>query len=175
MKEHKFVDPKHQQLRSVLRFIGISMAGIGLVLTLVGFIDFFRSANSFAPPRYFWCAFAGLPLLGVGLMISSVAFMGAVTRFQAKEVTPVAKEAFNYLAAETDGAIRGIAHAVAQGIDAKGEEAVLCSNCGTSNPDMSAFCKKCGTRLINEKRCGKCGRVNMQDANFCNGCGNKLE
>lgn len=53
-----------------------------------------------------------------------------------------------------------------------------CSNCGTSNPRGTNFCKTCGKRLTkatppseNVIYCGFCGLRADDDALFCTGCG----
>jgi len=90
------IDPQHSDTRDFLRVLGPLVAGVGLIFTIIGIGNFFASFYSFGPgsfglPRYFWCAFIGLPLLAVGGSICKFAFMGAVTRYIADEVAPVAK------------------------------------------------------------------------------------
>ncbi|MGD0383318.1 MAG: hypothetical protein ABSA77_07360, partial [Thermoguttaceae bacterium] len=60
------IDPQHSDIRDLLRVIGPLVAGVGLIFTIIGIGSFFSSFGSFEPPRYFWCAFIGLPLLAVG-------------------------------------------------------------------------------------------------------------
>ena len=57
----------HAQRRAVLRVVGPAVAGIGLLFAVTGFASFFAAFGGAGPPRDFWCAFVGLPLLGVGL------------------------------------------------------------------------------------------------------------
>ena len=78
MDEENKINPNHRELRKMLRLIGPLVFILGLVLTLVGLGSFFSSFGSMQPPRYFWCAFLGLPLMTAGGAISQFAFMGAV-------------------------------------------------------------------------------------------------
>ena len=72
------------------------------------------------PPRFFWCAFVGLPLMGLGGTICKFAFMGAVSRYIANEVAPVGKDVVNYMAEGTKGAVRDVAVAVGDRLRAGG-------------------------------------------------------
>src|SRR5688572_9601279 len=81
MNEKREIDPAHQKIRTVLRVVGPAVAALGLVLTAVGIISFFRSFGTFEPPRYFVCAIVGIPLLGVGLSITQVGYVGSIGRY----------------------------------------------------------------------------------------------
>ncbi len=52
----------------------------------------------------------------VGGVLSMYGFMGAVFRFAAGEVAPVAADATNYMAEETKGAVETVAKAAAKGV-----------------------------------------------------------
>jgi hypothetical protein len=43
------------------------LAAVGLVLTLIGFVNFSSSFGTPEPARHFWLAFAGIPLMGIGV------------------------------------------------------------------------------------------------------------
>ena len=74
MRNYNIGGPQHREARSVLRVIGPVIALAGLVLTIIGIGSFFSSFGSFGgSPRYFWCAFLGLPLLAVGSGITKLA------------------------------------------------------------------------------------------------------
>jgi hypothetical protein len=98
MSEESKIDPKHSTSRLVLRTVGPIIAGLGLVLTVIKFGSLLSSFGSSELPRYFWCAFVGLPLLGVGAAMSMFAFLGSVSRYVSGEAAPVQKDTFNYLA-----------------------------------------------------------------------------
>jgi hypothetical protein len=151
MDEETKIDPKHSDVRSLLRVVGPILAGIGLLLTFIGMVSFFASFGSFQPPRYFWCAFLGLPLLGVGLAISKLAFLGAFVRYISGETSPVAKDTLNYLAQGTQDGVKTLATAVGKG---------LASGMGGAESEGV--------------RCGKCQQVNDADARFCESCGASL-
>src|SRR5262245_8761920 len=98
MSDEERIDPNHLRQRALLRFAGVGLAILGLLFTAFGMVSFFSSFGTFEPPRYFWCAFVGLPLLMVGLAICQFAFLGRMSRFVAGESAPVQKDTFNYLA-----------------------------------------------------------------------------
>jgi class 3 adenylate cyclase/tetratricopeptide (TPR) repeat protein len=49
---------------------------------------------------------------------------------------------------------------------------MLCSNCGTENPDAKKFCAQCGAAL--PLICTKCGSENLRASKFCGECGAPL-
>jgi RNA polymerase subunit RPABC4/transcription elongation factor Spt4 len=176
MSQH--IDPRHPETRTILRIVGPAVVAVGLIFTVIGFGSFFSAFGSFEPPRYFWCAFIGLPLLGLGIMICKFAFLGAVSRYLANEVAPVGKDVVNYMAEGTKGAVRDMATAVGEGFrkGTTGQEArmVRCHKCNTENAEAAKFCKGCGAALATTRACSSCGELNDSDARFCHTCGKAM-
>jgi len=172
------IDPSHEQKRSLLRAAGVVVLLIGLIFLIVGLVDFFSSMSSMAPPKRFWCAFVGLPLVAFGGMLSSAGFVGAVTRYFAGEEAPVAKDTANYLAEGTKEGVKTIATAVGAGLTAgmseRKESLVSCPKCNQANDAPAQFCKHCGAALAKTKTCPTCGERNDPDAGFCEHCGKEL-
>ena len=50
--------------------------------------------------------------------------------------------------------------------------AMLCSSCGTENPESAKFCNGCGVSL--SRVCSSCGSSNAAGARFCSECGGSL-
>jgi hypothetical protein len=153
MNEESKIDPKHPTTRGVLRVLGPAVAGVGLVLVVVGVGSFFSAVGSFGPPRYFWCVFLGIPLLFVGTAMCMFGFLGALARYVSGEAAPVQKDTFNYLAGGTREGVRAIASAVGEGL-AAGKAAVTCHRCGHGNAAGGSFCSKCGSALDGRERPG---------------------
>lgn len=175
MHDEDRINPGHQTARNVLRIVGPLTFAVGGIFMLVGLVSFF---SAFAPgggfPRLFWCCFVGMPLMFVGMVMSNFGFMGTITRYQAGEIAPVGKDAFNYMADGTKDGVRTIATAIASGLQQASSKGTLtCSACGHSNDDLARFCDQCGAVL--SKDCPSCGERNDGDAKFCDGCGNRLE
>ena len=128
MNENKLQSPHHSTARKILRVGGPVMALVGLILMIVGvgslFASLFASSRSFEPPRYFWCAFAGMPLLFVGLVMCKFGYLGAILRYWAGETAPVAKDTFNYVAEEAQPGLRAIGKSITEGVveGLKGQE-----------------------------------------------------
>jgi len=116
MGMEKLESPRHKSARKFLRVAGPMLLLVGLVLVLIGAISFFGAMNAAEPPRYFWCAFAGMPLAFLGLVFCKFGYMGAVARYMAAEVAPVGKDTANYMARETAEAVKTAARAVTEGI-----------------------------------------------------------
>jgi hypothetical protein len=151
VSEETKLDPKHTSTRQTLRVLGPTVAGIGVLLIVIGIGSFFASFGSFGPPRYFWCAFLGMPLLFAGLVLSGFAFQGAMARYQAGEVAPVAKDTLNYLAEGTQEGARTMAAAMGEGLatglaDAE-KTGNRCPRCSQFNDADAKFCKHCGAGL----------------------------
>ena len=179
------MDAGHARPRRVLRTLGPAVLVVGVVFTAIGLISFFSAFGSFESPRYFWCAFIGLPLVGVGLMITKYAYLGAILRYGANEVAPVASDAINYMAGSSKGAIKEVATAVAEGVRDAGvtvgagaasevAEVVRCHKCNETNDVDANFCQGCGVALAKSKACEKCGELNDPDASFCDSCGTAI-
>jgi hypothetical protein len=152
MSDETKIDPKHSTTRLVLRMLGPTIAGLGLLFTVVGFGSFFSSFGTSGPPRYFWCAFVGMPLLFVGGAMCMFAFLGSYARYVFGETAPVHKDTFNYLAEGTQGGVRTVARAVgeglAEGLHGHGGAGNRCPGCHHDNDSDAKFCKTCGISLI---------------------------
>jgi hypothetical protein len=112
----KLQTEKHKGARSFLRVAGPLVAAVGLILLIVGTVSFFSAFGGDGSPRLFWCCFVGIPLLFVGGVMCMFGFMGALARYTAAEQVPVATDAINDLAEGTQGAVKTVARAVAEGI-----------------------------------------------------------
>jgi hypothetical protein len=124
-------------------------------------------------PSNFWMAFIGLPLLVIGASMTRYGYMGAMARYVADEVAPVAADTVNYVVDETEDSITTVAKAIGEGIRGGDAEEVRCASCGTENAPDARFCKSCAAPL--RKHCESCGKDNDPDATYCNGCGQALE
>lgn len=171
----KQIDPNHAPTRDLLRVVGPVVVLTGLLFTGVGIGSFFSAFGTFEPPRYFWCAFVGIPLLGVGGFICRFAFLGAVSRYMANEVAPVGKDVVNYMADGTKGAVREVAAAIGEGLrgDVSGR-GVRCRQCNADNEADANYCNQCGAVLNATQACASCGEQNDADARFCNHCGQAI-
>ena len=168
--------PRHTEVRSVLRVVGPALLLVGLILTVIGMASFFSSFGTGGMPRYFWCAFIGLPLMGLGGGICKFAFLGSIGRYVAGEAAPVVKDTLNYVAEGTAPGIEKVARAVAEGISGKAsgggsKTVILCHKCNEKNDADARFCKRCGAALAKTKKCPACGELNDPDARFCDECG----
>jgi hypothetical protein len=146
MSEETKIDPKHSVTRTVLRTLGLTLAGAGLLFVVVGAASFFSSIGTFEPPKYFWCAFVGIPLLFVGIALSMFAFYGSFARYYFGEAAPVVKDTFNYMAEETKGGVKTIAQAIGEGLSTARPMAT-CSRCNQANDADAKFCKHCGAAM----------------------------
>jgi hypothetical protein len=168
MNDEEKLNPGHSSTRGVLRVVGPLLVAVGLIFTIAGIGSFFSSFGTFEPPRYFWCAFVGLPLVALGVAISKYAFMGGLFRYVAGETAPVAKDTFNYMAEGTQQGVRTMAAAVGEGLRGSGTE-LHCGKCGQPNDPDARFCQKCGASL--GTTCPSCGHLNDAGARFCTACG----
>jgi hypothetical protein len=108
--------PRQAQVRTVLRRSGLSLLAIGLLLTIVGVASFFMAFGGSDFPRFFWCAFVGIPLIFLGSAMSMFGFAGSMQRYVVGEVAPVAKDALNYMGTNTQPGVRAVASAITSGV-----------------------------------------------------------
>ena len=119
--------PQQDKIRQILRLAGPTILVMGMVLTGIGLGSFFSSFGSFELPRYFWCAFLGLPLLFLGSVTTYMGFMGdiqrsllgesiPVMRDLARESAPVIAEVANTVAEGAQPAAKTLAKAIAEGV-----------------------------------------------------------
>lgn len=171
MQKRRLQHPAHSSHRQGLRSLGLLISVAGGVFTAIGIGSFFSSFGTFEQPRYFWCAFLGLPLLGLGTMLLKAGYLGAVTRYAASEIAPVAADTLNYMAGETRDSVQQVATAIGSGL--RGDRTLACSACHHGNDANAQFCNQCGTSL-QPAACPKCQAVPPPGARFCSGCGTAL-
>ena len=151
------------KIKRKLKIIGISVLIVGITFTLIGFINFFIAFSSQAQPKLFWCAFIGLPLLGVGLGVTVQAFRAEIAQYVAQESVPAAQTF-----------LQGVAPAVtdmAKELKTPATAPRPCE-CGTQNETDDKFCKTCGKSLFST--CPDCNERLDADSQFCTNCGKKL-
>lgn len=184
------INPNADAQRSGLRTIGLILTVVGAIFMIVGIGSFFSSMNSAmtstptfgelpAGPDKFWCAFVGMPLLGIGIGMLKYGYMGKAARYVAGEIAPVATDTMKYAANETRDSVRDLASAVSEGLRKEpktddGPAMVACPQCNHMNDHDARFCDMCGTAMPGPKTCGQCNKVNDADARFCSGCGSTL-
>jgi len=152
--------------------LGQHWQGLGAIFMAIGLISFLSAFGSFGPPRYFWCAFVGMPMLGGGIAITKFAYAGAVARYIAAETAPVGKDTFNYIAEGTQDGVRNISSAIQEGLIGNADK--TCRHCDSGNDHSASFCDNCGKPFSSKVACPTCAALNDDDANFCDGCGTKL-
>ncbi len=118
------VNPNHKSQKSGLRGWGIALIIVGAIFSLIGLGSFFSSFGSFESPKYFWCCFIGLPMLGIGITLVKYSYLGKITRYIAGETAPPIKDAFNYLAENTQDGMKTIASNLKQGSNDQDEKTV---------------------------------------------------
>jgi hypothetical protein len=152
-KDETRIDPGHRRTQGFFRIVGPLVLGAGMAFTAVGMVSFFRSFGTFEFPRYFWCAFVGLPVCFVGLILCGLGYLGAFSRYMAEEAAPVQIDAFNVLAQGTRPGVETLAHAVGQGLATGAgfvsgvDRPVRCTRCDASNEASARFCSQCGDAL----------------------------
>ena len=115
-------------VRWTLRIGGAILAPTGLVLLVIGVMSIVR-ATGFSEPKHAWLMFIGIPMLGIGLMMLMVGFIGPTTRYVAGEVGPTARDSLRYV-----------------GIRARRRPAMCAA--GHFSPPGSGVCVVCGQPIV---------------------------
>ena len=145
-KDKGFVTDDHIATRNKFRTIGPLILGAGVICMIISLKDFFTFDPFYEDPKYFFLGFVGMPLIAIGFSLTSLGYGAKVAAYQSREMAPVAKDTFNYLANETTDSVEKIAQAAAR---------------GKSN-------------VVEAKQCSRCHELNKIDAKFCNECGKTL-
>jgi len=176
----RHINPDHESKRMVLRVIGLALllAGALTVISALGLnhepkTEFFampgkhmKETRELSTRKQSRMIF-GMIMAIAGIALTSFAFQGAIARFKAAEVAPVASATARYV----KPAIREVAQAVAEGV--RGESGgATCPKCEADNDADAKFCDECGAKIA--AACSSCGKQNDADAKFCDGCGNRL-
>lgn len=152
---------QHEKIKKKLRIVGFTLLAIGFIFAMIGFIDFFAT-NDF--PTKFWCLFVGIPLLGIGGMLTLLSFQREMHSYAKNESVPVINEASE----ELSPAIRNTAQAIKDGLL---QNEIVCS-CGKTNEIGDKFCSGCGKQLSTV--CPHCGKTVEASDIFCGECGKQL-
>lgn len=153
----------YSKTKKTFRTLGFIILPIGLVLSIIGFIDFFMSFNSMTQPKLFFCLFIGLPLTSIGIIFLILGFMKELNSFAASQSAPVHKDLINYM-------LDGTCEEVNKTINAS--KKIICPECKAENDKDALFCSNCGHKL--KIVCPKCNAENDADAKFCKNCGEEL-
>lgn len=100
--EEEKINPGHEKTRNKLRKAGIICMIASLPLMCLPFI--------------------GFPLMFAGLVMTMMGYAGKMARYQAAEIAPVQKDAFNYMADGTQGGVKTVANAAGEGLASWGNE-----------------------------------------------------
>ena len=161
------MDEKHLKTKKILKTLGPILLIIGVVLDVVGLVDFFIAFANFGTPNLFWTLFIGLPLTGFGVFITIVGNMHEIHKYGVDESKDIKKDLANYMLDGTRDQVVKTVDEIKNGSDEK-----ICPHCGNKIPRDSTFCPDCGKKL--EKICSSCGEANEGDAKFCKQCGKKF-
>lgn len=179
MDDERRIDPQHKQTRAVLRLVGPVTLGVGLVFVAVGLVSFFRSFGSFEPPRYFWCAFVGIPLTWLGAAMTQFGYLGAASRYVMGEMAPVQKDTFNVVAHGVRPGVEALARAFRKGFaptagETNADQGSRCPRCDAPRGPSARFCGRCGAEFGGKVVCSACGQGNPPGNHFCGQCGERL-
>jgi hypothetical protein len=166
--------PDHDDHRSALRALGWLLTMIGGGFTAVGFFSFFAAFGGGGIPDKFWCAFVGLPLLGLGTMLLKAGYLGVMSRYVAGETAPVLADTADYVLGRTKRGVRRVTQAIAEGQSSAAAEALPTKECGVCRAPQRAeakFCDACGAAMTSTLSCPSCRHENQPGARFCSGCG----
>jgi len=150
-----------EKMKQQLRITGPVLIFIGGIFLVVGLVSFFSSFGTHLPPKNFWCAFIGLPMVGFGVVVTKLAFLKPIS---------------NYFENETRDAVGNVAKNISHNLNMPGtdSEIVRCLKCNAPNKSSAKFCNECGSSIQKSVSCKHCSELNDADAIFCDNCGNRL-
>lgn len=88
----------NQPIRTLLRFLGVVLLLAGVIFAIIGLVDFFAAFNgNSGPPTKFWCAFVGLPLIGIGVSCLKAGYLRTIGKYVAGESVPIVTESARHV------------------------------------------------------------------------------
>lgn len=156
---------KHNEVKKKLKIVGVILLVAGGVFAIAGFASFFSAFGNGGIPKYFWMAFLGLPMCGVGGSLLTFAYKREISTYVKNESVPVINEA----AEELTPAVKAVVGAVKESSGAP--RGIVCQ-CGEVNPTDGKFCTRCGRPLYSA--CPHCGAAVDADDKYCGNCGGKI-
>ncbi len=166
-------DPQPQHPQPILRLFGPLVMGLGIVMAVVGILNFFSSLRSLEPPTYLWCTMVGLPLLGIGASLAKFGRDETILRDLAEVVSPEARASLVMKSNAASPDVDSVQHGqstVMCGDGLADSQTNLCGRCLAANPVAAKFCNQCGASLRSQT-CSGCGASITPTARFCMGCG----
>lgn len=160
---------KHNQVKKILKIVGIVLLVIGIAMVAVGVVDFTTFFVDGKGPVLFFLIFIGAPIIFVGSTLMTFGFKREIGTYLKDEVVPVINES----ADDLHPAIKSVTRAVRDGLRGNDAHTVTCPKCGVANPAGHSFCPECGEPLV--KTCPKCGTPQEADDKFCGKCGARFE
>lgn len=155
----------HENVKLTLKIVGGVCLSVGIICSVIGFINFFSTIATGEFPKLFFMLFIGFPLIGVGASLLGFAFRREIMTYTKNESVPV----INQMGGEITPAVKDIASA----IKTTGNENTTCPECGSINDKDDKFCKNCGRKLHNT--CPGCGAEVASDCKYCPQCGCKIQ
>ena len=126
----------NKRIKLLLRVIGFTLLGAGIILSVIGFVNFGNFETDL-----FTLTFIGLPCVAVGVGLLAFSFMQSISRFVKNEQAPV----LNEFAKDISPAVQTFAKAVKDGLT--DNKPNFCSNCGQGVTPEDKFCPNCGKQL----------------------------
>lgn len=130
---------KHRKIKLILKVIGILMILTGLVLIIIGSINYsssFRNldtqTSNLKPQKFFFLIFAGVPFLGFGGTILTFGFQREINTYQKNENIAI---------------LQDIAGKINEEIKERNKVTSVCETCKEANDVNNKFCHNCGNKL----------------------------
>ncbi len=156
----------YKQAKSTMRVLGPILLAIGVILSLIGIVDFFSTFVSIASrnqppgdtrfPILFILVFPGFLLIGIGGMLTKAGYLKEITQYAAKETSPAVQT--------TTTAVR----------TALADNDIPCPQCALPIEPDAQFCSHCGTS-VKGAPCAQCQTPLEPNDRFCRSCGQRVE
>lgn len=119
-------------VRLFFQIAGPVVIVVGLALFVTGLRAVWDHFDDYDGPKGSDIArfMGGFLVLGIGLMMTRVGFIGAAARYAAGEMSPVIRDAYQQIASQSD---------------TSGRTGPFCSKCGVRQDAGARFCDACGS------------------------------
>ncbi len=157
--------------KKILRRIGVMVLGAGILLMIIGMINFFTAFVTLEEPTLFWMFFVSMPLLFIGVTCLGLSTQRTTSFKDEFQNRFEPRNPNNY---QKEEPFKGTVNKEESNVNneqTKGDKRV-CSHCNNANPPRAMYCEQCGQQLT--KMCVYCGEENSVNSRFCQKCGKEL-
>lgn len=139
---------KYERTTRRLRIIGFVLLIVGITLIVTSILSIADAlAKEKTPIGFFVLFFLAFPTVFFAIVFLITGYRKTMLEYGLQATAPVAKDAVNYMFAETSDSFANMTGKVSKSIKNNHNKMIKCPFCGALNEEGSRYCEKCGSKL----------------------------